>query len=47
MLKELGVFPVRIDLPFRLDHVNCFIAKGENCWTVIDTGLHNKRTVDK
>jgi glyoxylase-like metal-dependent hydrolase (beta-lactamase superfamily II) len=45
MLEELGLVSVRIDLPFRLDHVNCFMAVGENGWTVIDTGLHDDRTV--
>ncbi|MFB4164235.1 MBL fold metallo-hydrolase [Alteribacillus sp. JSM 102045] len=46
MFKELGIEQVTIDLPFRLDHVHCFLAEGENGWTVIDTGLHNNYTVD-
>jgi len=41
MLESLEVSCVTIDLPFRLNHVNCFIAKGENGWTIIDSGLHN------
>lgn len=45
MLEELGLQLIKLDLPFRLNHVNCFIAEGENGWTVIDTGLHNKQTV--
>jgi len=45
LLKEYGLQSVRLDLPFRLDHVNCFIAEGENGYTVIDAGLHNKETV--
>jgi glyoxylase-like metal-dependent hydrolase (beta-lactamase superfamily II) len=43
--KEYGLQLVRLDLPFRLDHVNCFIAEGENGYTVIDTGLNNQETV--
>lgn len=38
---------IRIDLPFRLDHVNCFLAEGENGYTVIDVGLHDKQTVKR
>jgi glyoxylase-like metal-dependent hydrolase (beta-lactamase superfamily II) len=47
MLEELGIIPVRIELPFRLNHVNCFLVEGENGWTMIDTGLHNRNTVNK
>ncbi|MFC5628208.1 MBL fold metallo-hydrolase [Aliibacillus thermotolerans] len=42
--KELGIQTVTIDLPFRLNHVNCFLAEGEDGWTVIDTGLHNEES---
>lgn len=27
--------------------MNCFLAEGEHGWTVIDTGLHDKRTVER
>ncbi|WP_078427977.1 MBL fold metallo-hydrolase [Alkalihalobacterium alkalinitrilicum] len=41
-LNELGVKMVTIDLPFRLNHVNCFVAESEDgTVTVIDTGLNN------
>ncbi|MFC7394212.1 MBL fold metallo-hydrolase [Scopulibacillus cellulosilyticus] len=46
MLDDLGIIPVKIDLPFRLNHVNCFLAEGSGGWTVIDTGLHNKKTAE-
>lgn len=42
MLKLLGIEQVTIPLPFRLDHVNCFIAEGKNGPLVIDTGLHDQ-----
>ncbi|AOV07551.1 MBL fold metallo-hydrolase [Sporosarcina ureilytica] len=44
MLEKLGVIPIQVDLPFRLNHVNCFMAEGENGWTIIDAGLNNKET---
>lgn len=40
ILQNSGILPVKIDLPFRLNHVNCFLAEGENGWTIIDTGLN-------
>ncbi|MFD1037564.1 MBL fold metallo-hydrolase [Virgibacillus byunsanensis] len=44
MLEEYGLKLIKLDLPFRLNHVNCFIAEGENGWKVIDTGLNNTPT---
>lgn len=44
MLKELGVEKMTIPLPFRLDHVNCFIAQGEKGSTIIDAGLKTTTT---
>lgn len=44
MLQELGIEAVRIDLPFRLNHVNCFMAEGLSGWTIIDAGLNNDHT---
>jgi len=38
---------ITLDLPFRLNHVNCFIAEGENGWKIIDTGLHNQETSER
>lgn len=47
MLEQLGIKLVRLDLPFRLNHVNCFLAEGERGWTVIDTGLHNDHSIKR
>lgn len=44
MLEKLGIDIVRLRLPFRLDHVNCLLAEGENGWSIIDTGLNDRRT---
>lgn len=44
MLEKLGIQKVRIDLPFRLNHVNCFMAEGDAGWTIIDAGLNNTYT---
>ena len=38
---------ITLDLPFRLNHVNCFIAEGEHGWKVIDAGIHNPETVKR
>src|SRR5699024_11338132 len=42
---DLGIKKVTIPLPFALDHVHCFLTAGENGWTMIDTGLHQDKTV--
>lgn len=44
MLKQLGIERVTIELPFRLNHVNCFLAKNSDGYVVIDTGLHRDHT---
>lgn len=44
MLSEFGIEQITIPLPFRLNHVNCFIADGSNGKTVLDTGLHSEVT---
>lgn len=44
MLEKIGVTVVKINLPFRLNHVNCFLAQGEEGWTIIDAGLHRPET---
>ncbi|MBX3054188.1 MAG: MBL fold metallo-hydrolase [Caldilineaceae bacterium] len=31
---------LRLPLPFALDHVNCYLIRGEGGWTLLDTGLH-------
>lgn len=46
MLNELKVTQITIPLPFRLDHVHCYLAEGEKGWTIIDAGLNNKTTRD-
>lgn len=47
MLGQLGIIQVTQDLPFRLNHVNCFLAEGDSGWTIIDTGLHQKQTIER
>ncbi|WP_152655343.1 MBL fold metallo-hydrolase [Oceanobacillus sp. CFH 90083] len=44
MLDKLGIKRIRLDLPFRLNHVNCFIAEDTNGYKILDTGLHNQET---
>lgn len=45
MLEKLGIEMVTIPLPFRLNHVNCFIAEGHRGDIIIDTGLHDKAAI--
>lgn len=47
MIEELGLKLIKLDLPFRLNHVNCFIAEGENGWKIIDAGVHDIKTAMK
>lgn len=35
-----NIFLVKLPLPFRLDHVNCYLLKGKNGWSIIDAGLN-------
>jgi glyoxylase-like metal-dependent hydrolase (beta-lactamase superfamily II) len=42
LLTEIEVTQVTIPLPFRLDHVHCFLAEGARGWTIIDAGLNNQ-----
>lgn len=44
-LNDLGIEMVTIPLPFRLNHVNCFIAEGMDGHTIIDAGLHDKAAI--
>ncbi len=34
-----GLHWLRLPLPFRLDHVNVYLAEGERGWTVLDAGV--------
>lgn len=45
--ESLGIDTIRLDLPFRLNHVNCFLTENDHGWTVIDTGLHNSTTAQQ
>lgn len=47
MLSKYGLKLIKLNLPFRLNHVNSFVAEGVDGWKIIDTGLHNKETVER
>lgn len=34
------IYRLRLPLPFALDHVNCYLIRGDRGWTLLDTGLH-------
>jgi glyoxylase-like metal-dependent hydrolase (beta-lactamase superfamily II) len=46
LLTEIGVTQVTIPLPFRLNHVNCFLAEGPRGWIIIDAGLNTEVSRD-
>ncbi|WP_134724714.1 MBL fold metallo-hydrolase [Paracoccus luteus] len=39
-----GVLWLRLPLPMRLDHVNCYALRDDDGWTVVDTGFDTSRT---
>ena len=43
---DLDIKKITIPLPFKLDHVHCFIAENNQGYTLIDTGLNNKETAE-
>ncbi len=47
MLDQLEVELIQLKLPFRLNHVNCFVAEGYDGYVVIDAGLHDDLTVKR
>ena len=40
-----GVLWIRLPLPMALDHVNIYALDDGACWTIVDTGVHSRRTV--
>ncbi len=38
-----GVFWIRLPLPMKLDHVNCYALDDGDSWTIVDTGFNSKR----
>lgn len=35
-----GVFWIRMPLPFKLNHINLWLLKDEDGWTIVDTGIN-------
>ncbi|MDT8861339.1 MBL fold metallo-hydrolase [Alkalihalobacillus sp. MEB130] len=46
-MNQLGIEKITFDLPFQLDHVHCFLAKGRDGWVIIDAGLESEKTIRK
>lgn len=45
--RKYGIAQVTIPLPFRLNHIHCYLTRqNDQDWTIIDTGLHRQETVD-
>lgn len=39
-----GILWVRLPLPMKLDHVNCYVLDDGDGWTILDTGIASNRT---
>ena len=39
-LMAENIYQVRLPLPFRLNHVNCYLLRDDAGWTLVDTGLN-------
>ncbi|GAB6154542.1 MBL fold metallo-hydrolase [Desulfosporosinus burensis] len=46
IFEPLGIYKVKLPLPFRLNHVNCHAVKGTLGWWLIDAGLSREATVE-
>lgn len=40
-----GVLWMRLPLPLKLDHVNIYALEDEDSWTIIDTGMHSRKSI--
>lgn len=40
---QLGIYQVKLPLPLRLNHVNCYAIQGDQGWSIIDTGMNTKQ----
>ena len=40
-----GVLWIRLDLPFRLNHVNIYLLQDGDGWAMVDTGIGNEATI--
>lgn len=40
-----GVLWIRLPLPMALDHVNIYALDEGDSWSIVDTGIHTKRTI--
>lgn len=46
IFEALGIYKVKLPLPFRLNHVNCYAVKGTQGWWLIDAGLRREATIE-
>jgi glyoxylase-like metal-dependent hydrolase (beta-lactamase superfamily II) len=42
-----GILWVRMPMPMALDHINLYLLRGDDGWTLIDTGLKTEATRDR
>ncbi len=37
---EDDIYQLRLPLPFKLDHIQCYLLRGDDGWTIVDAGLN-------
>jgi len=42
--EQLGIYQLRLPLPFRLNHIYSYVIKGSEGWWLVDTGLNTEST---
>ena len=42
-----GILWVRMPMPMALDHINIYLLRGDDGWTLIDTGLNTELTRER
>ncbi len=40
--EQLGIYKLRLPLPFKLNHINSYVIKGNAGWWIVDTGLNTQ-----
>ncbi|MEW9668526.1 MBL fold metallo-hydrolase [Ammoniphilus sp. 3BR4] len=43
-MEKYGIYQVTVPLPFRLNHVHCYLTRQDKGWSIIDTGLNRAET---
>ena len=42
--EQLSIYRVKLTLPYKLNHINCYAIQGNDGWCLIDTGLNTEES---